>query len=61
VEHAMLGLEGVLDCAVIGVPSEFEGGEDGVLAVVIADGQIDAASLWAWCEGKVSTTPYRAT
>jgi AMP-binding enzyme C-terminal domain len=53
VEQAILGLEGVLYGAVIGVPSEFEGGEDGVLAVVVADGQIDGASLWTWCDGKV--------
>jgi crotonobetaine/carnitine-CoA ligase len=53
VEQAILGLEGVMDCAVIGVPSEFEGGEDDVLAVVVAGDQVDASSLWTWCEGKV--------
>jgi crotonobetaine/carnitine-CoA ligase len=53
IEQAILGLNGILDCAVIGVPSEFEGGEDDVMALVVTNGEIEATDIWAWCEGKV--------
>jgi crotonobetaine/carnitine-CoA ligase len=53
IEQAIFGLEGVEDVAVIGVPSEVEGGEDDVLAIVVADERVDAPGVWAWCEGRV--------
>ena len=41
------------ECAVIGVPADVEAGEDEVLAVVVAAGDVDAAEIWAWCQGRM--------
>jgi crotonobetaine/carnitine-CoA ligase len=53
VEQAVLGHPAVAECAVIGVPSDHEAGEDEVMAVIVADGEIEAADVWDWCEGRV--------
>jgi carnitine-CoA ligase len=53
VEQVILSHPGVAECAVIGVPAGVEAGEDEVMAVVTASGPVDAARLWAWCEGRM--------
>jgi carnitine-CoA ligase len=53
VEQVILGHPAVAECAVIGVPADFEAGEDEVLAVVVAAGDVDAAAIWAWCQGRM--------
>jgi crotonobetaine/carnitine-CoA ligase len=53
VEQAFLAHPAVVECAVIGVPADVEAGEDEVLAVVVADEQVDPAELLAWCHGKI--------
>lgn len=53
VEQVILSHPGVAECAVIGVPADVEAGEDEVMAVVTASGPVDAARLWAWCEGRM--------
>ena len=42
----------VADAAVIAVPSEEEGGEDEIKAVVVAahGASLDATMVWAWCD-----------
>jgi carnitine-CoA ligase len=53
VEQAILGHPAVVEVSVVGVRAEVEAGEDEVLAVVVAAQPIDAAELWAWCEGRI--------
>lgn len=53
VEQAILGHAAVVECAVIGVAADVEAGEDEVLAVVVAAGDVTAAEIWAWCEGRI--------
>jgi carnitine-CoA ligase len=53
VEQVILGHPAVAECAVIGVPADVEAGEDEVMAVVRAREPVDAADLWAWCQGRV--------
>ena len=43
VEQVILGHPAVAECAVVGVPADFEAGEDEVLAVVVAPGDVDPA------------------
>ena len=52
VEAVLLEHPRVADAAVIAVPSEEEGGEDEIKAVVVAapDAALDAAMVWAWCD-----------
>ena len=35
------------------VAAESEAGEDEVMAYVVANAPVDAAELWAWCEGRI--------
>ena len=53
VEQVILGHPAVAECAVIGVPADLEAGEDEVLAVVVTAGDVDAAEIWAWCQGRM--------
>jgi crotonobetaine/carnitine-CoA ligase len=53
VEQVILGHPAVAECAVIGVPADVEAGEDEVMAVIATTGAVDAAEIWAWCEGRM--------
>ena len=55
VEQAVLSLEQVAECAVIGVPADGQAAEDEVMAVVVlAEGAfLDAAEFWAQCERRM--------
>lgn len=54
VEQGLLSSPDVLECAVIGVPAGFDGGEDEVMAVVVpATPARDPAALWAHCEQRL--------
>jgi crotonobetaine/carnitine-CoA ligase len=53
VEQVILGHPAVTECAVIGVPADVEAGEDEVMAVIATTGAVDAAEIWAWCEGRM--------
>ncbi len=53
VEQALLGHPAIAECAVIGVPADTEAGEDEVMAVIVADGDLAPADVWAWCEGRI--------
>jgi crotonobetaine/carnitine-CoA ligase len=53
VEQVILGHPAVTECAVIGVPADVEAGEDEVMAVVATAEAVDAAEIWAWCEGRM--------
>ena len=52
-EQAILGHPAVVECAVIGVPADTEAGEDEVMAVIVADGDLTADDVWEWCRGRV--------
>ncbi|MDJ0401293.1 crotonobetaine/carnitine-CoA ligase [Rhodococcus rhodochrous J3] len=55
IEQAVLGHPAVVECAVIGVPADVEGGEDEVLAAVVCNGggTPDPEEILAWCDGRV--------
>jgi carnitine-CoA ligase len=53
VEQGLLSHPAVLEVAVIGVAAESEAGEDEVMAYVVASAAVEAADLWAWCDGRV--------
>jgi carnitine-CoA ligase len=53
VEQGLLSHPAVLEVAVIGVAAESEAGEDEVMAYVVASAPVEAADLWAWCDGRV--------
>lgn len=53
VENAIVQHPGVGSCAVIGVASEYEGGEDEVMAVVVREGDLDLAELARWAQGNM--------
>lgn len=53
VEQAILGHPAVVECAVVGVAADVEAGEDEVLAVVVPAGELTAAEVWAWCQGRI--------
>lgn len=53
VEQALLGHPGVAEAAVVAVPSDVEAGEDEVLAVVVASGDVSAEDLWAWAQRRL--------
>ncbi len=53
IEQAVLGHPAVRECAVIGVPAEVEAGEDEVMAVVVADGEVTATEITEWCRGRL--------
>jgi carnitine-CoA ligase len=53
VEQAVLGLDAILEAAVIGVQADVEAGEDEVMAIVVARGELAAQDIWQWCEGRV--------
>jgi crotonobetaine/carnitine-CoA ligase len=53
VEQGLLSHPAVLEVAVIGVAAESEAGEDEVMAYVVASAAVEAAELWAWCDGRV--------
>ena len=52
VETVLMEHPRVADAAVIAVPSEEQGGEDEIKAVVVAapGAALDAATVWAWCD-----------
>ncbi|MDX5311205.1 MAG: ATP-dependent acyl-CoA ligase, partial [Rhodococcus sp. (in: high G+C Gram-positive bacteria)] len=43
----------VVECAVIGVPADVEGGEDEVLATVVGTGDVGPEEILAWCDGRI--------
>ncbi|GMG87558.1 AMP-binding protein [Biformimicrobium ophioploci] len=49
VETVLLGYEGINECAVIAVPSEIPGGEDEVMAVIVAGAEVEPEKLTAHC------------
>ncbi|HEX6522181.1 MAG TPA: AMP-binding protein [Streptosporangiaceae bacterium] len=63
VEQVILAHPAVTECAVIGVPSEVEAGEDEVMAVIVTaaalDGPgppaaaVDATEIFGWCTGRM--------
>jgi carnitine-CoA ligase len=53
VEQAILAIDGVLECAVVGVAAEVEAGEDEVMAVLVTDRPLDPADVWRACEGRI--------
>jgi crotonobetaine/carnitine-CoA ligase len=53
VEQAILSHPAVVECAVIGVAAGVEAGEDEVMAVITASGDVSAQEVWEWCEGRV--------
>lgn len=53
VEQGVLAHEDVLECAVIAVPAAFAGGEDEVMACIVARREIDPADLWEFIGTKV--------
>jgi carnitine-CoA ligase len=53
VEAAILANPAVVECAVIGVAAEVEAGEDEVMAVLVTSRSVEAAEIWAWCEGRI--------
>jgi len=55
IEQAVLGHPAVVECAVIGVPADVEGGEDEVLATVVCNGNgtPDPQEILSWCDGRV--------
>ena len=59
VENALLGHPAIVDAAVVAVPSDEEGGEDEIKAVVVAapGAELDPEAVWAWCD---ETLPYFA-
>ncbi|WP_026376141.1 AMP-binding protein [Aestuariibacter salexigens] len=50
VETAINALDGVKESAVIGVPSEIPGGEEEVMAIIVADGNITAQQVFSHCQ-----------
>jgi crotonobetaine/carnitine-CoA ligase len=50
IESSILDFPGVTECAVVAVRSEIEGGEDEVMAVVVADGAINKEDLLDYCK-----------
>jgi crotonobetaine/carnitine-CoA ligase len=55
VEQVLLAHPGVRECAVIGVPSTVEAGEDEVMAIIVLepDVEVSARRLWDFCVGRV--------
>ncbi|QXV99923.1 MULTISPECIES: AMP-binding protein [Rhodococcus] len=53
VEQAVLSIDEVVECAVIGVTADVDGGEDEVLAVIVAREPIAAEDIWNRCEGRI--------
>lgn len=47
------GTPAVEEVAVVGVPADFEAGEDEVLAAVVLSEDVDPAEVLKWCEGKI--------
>ena len=59
VESVLMEHDAIADAAVVAVPADEEGGEDEIKAVLVAASghDLDADSVWAWCEDKL---PYFA-
>ena len=59
VEHVLWARIPSLEAAVVAVTADEEGGEDEIKACVVlaADGNLDAAAFWEWCEERL---PYFA-
>lgn len=53
VETALLDYPGIRECAVIAVPADVEGGEDEVMAIVVADDSPDPAAIIEHCRGSI--------
>lgn len=53
VEQALLAHPTVAECGVIGVPADTEAGEDEVMAVIVADGEVTGEEIWEFCQGRI--------
>lgn len=53
VEAAIMNHPAVVEAAVVGVPADYEAGEDEVLAAVVVSEDVDPAELIDWCEGQI--------
>jgi crotonobetaine/carnitine-CoA ligase len=53
IEQVLLSLPDVLECAVVGIPADVDGGEEEVMAVIVAEEQLDACAIWQWCDGRM--------
>ncbi|AOS97817.1 Long-chain-fatty-acid--CoA ligase [Microbulbifer aggregans] len=53
VETALLDYPGIRECAVIAVPADIEGGEDEVMAVVVADDSLDPIGIIDHCKQNI--------
>lgn len=53
IEQAMLSHPLITECAVIGVPSDVEAGEQEVLAAVVSSSRVDPGEILHWCDGKI--------
>ncbi|MDR7303934.1 AMP-binding protein [Haloactinomyces albus] len=53
IEEVILAHPAVAECAVIGVPSEVEAGEDEVMAVIVAPSPVDPGEIFTWCQGRI--------
>ncbi|WP_323844082.1 AMP-binding protein [Microbulbifer magnicolonia] len=53
VETVLLSFPGITECAVIAVPSNIAGGEDEVMAVLVADGDLDPGAISAHCQNNM--------
>lgn len=53
VEQALLAHPAITECGVVGVPADTEAGEDEVMAVIVADGEVTAEDVWEFCQGRI--------
>ena len=53
VEQAVLAHPAVQECAVVAVAAEVEAGEDEVMAVIVADADLDPDGVWEYCMGRI--------
>lgn len=50
VETVLLNFPGITECAVVAVPADIEGGEDEVMAVLVANSELHPEAITAHCE-----------
>lgn len=53
VEQAVLAHPEVGECAVVAVPSEYRGGEDEVMAVMVLKGAVEQQEIIQWCAARM--------